>query len=52
MKLGENSHLNVDVIPTGILSLDLAMGVGGFPKGRIVDVSCNIAHFFAFRNMV
>lgn len=38
MKLGENSHLNVDVIPTGILSLDLAMGVGGFPKGRIIEI--------------
>ncbi len=38
MKLGEKSTLNIDVIPTGILSLDYILGVGGFPKGRIVEI--------------
>ena len=38
MKLGENSHLNVDVISTGILSLDIALGIGGLPRGRIVEI--------------
>ncbi|MCQ2751855.1 MAG: recombinase RecA [Coriobacteriales bacterium] len=39
MKLGDTSHaLNVDVIPTGALSLDLALGIGGVPKGRIVEI--------------
>ena len=39
MKLGDNSaHMNVETIPTGSLSLDLALGVGGLPKGRIVEV--------------
>ncbi len=38
MKLGEKSALNIDVIPTGILSLDYILGVGGFPKGRIVEI--------------
>ena len=39
MKLGEKSaHMAIDVIPTGILPLDLALGVGGLPKGRIVEI--------------
>lgn len=38
MKLGADSKLEVDVIPTGSLSLDLALGVGGIPKGRIVEI--------------
>ena len=38
MKLGDNSHMNVGVIPTGSLSLDLALGVGGIPKGRVVEI--------------
>ncbi len=39
MKLGDQeAHLNVEAIPTGSLSLDLALGVGGIPKGRIVEV--------------
>ncbi len=38
MKLGENSHLNVEVIPTGALGLDIALGVGGVPRGRIVEI--------------
>lgn len=38
MKLGADSKLEVEVIPTGSLSLDLALGVGGIPKGRIVEI--------------
>ena len=38
MKLGQNSTLNVEAIPTGSLSLDIALGIGGVPKGRIVEI--------------
>ncbi|SEJ64029.1 recombination protein RecA [Propionispira arboris] len=39
MKLGEASaHMNIDVIPTGNLPLDIALGVGGMPRGRIVEI--------------
>lgn len=38
MKLGSDSQVNVDAIPTGALSLDLALGVGGVPRGRIVEI--------------
>ncbi len=38
MKLGEQTHMKVDVVPTGCLELDLALGVGGIPKGRIIEV--------------
>lgn len=38
MKLGQDSHLNVEVIPTGCLELDVALGVGGLPRGRVVEV--------------
>ena len=38
MKLGEASKLTVEAIPTGSLSLDIALGVGGVPRGRIVEV--------------
>lgn len=39
MKLGdENAHLNVETIPTGSLSLDLALGIGGVPRGRVVEI--------------
>ncbi len=38
MKLGENAHMNVEFIPTGSLSLDIALGIGGVPRGRIVEV--------------
>ena len=39
MKLGERAaKIKVDTIPTGVLSLDLALGVGGFPRGRIVEI--------------
>src|SRR5512136_2697703 len=38
MKLGETERLKVGVIPTGSLSLDLALGVGGVPRGRITEI--------------
>ena len=39
MKLGDSAaHMNVEAIPTGSLSLDIALGVGGIPKGRIVEI--------------
>ncbi|MBQ3920134.1 MAG: recombinase RecA [Oscillospiraceae bacterium] len=38
MKLGEAPAMNVEVIPTGSLTLDLALGVGGLPRGRIVEI--------------
>jgi recombination protein RecA len=38
MRLGEAQHLNVEVIPTGSLSLDIALGVGGIPRGRITEI--------------
>ena len=38
MKLGDNRHMKVDVVSTGCLSLDIALGVGGYPKGRIIEI--------------
>ena len=38
MKLGEDSSLNIEAISTGCLDLDIALGVGGVPKGRIVEI--------------
>ena len=38
MKLGEEKIENVDVIPSGSISLDVALGVGGYPKGRIIEI--------------
>ena len=38
MRLGENVSMNVDAIPTGSLSLDMALGIGDIPKGRIVEI--------------
>jgi recombination protein RecA len=38
MKLSETSKVNVDVIPTGSIAMDLALGVGGVPRGRIIEV--------------
>ncbi|MCI7061189.1 MAG: recombinase RecA [Lachnospiraceae bacterium] len=38
MKLGDNTHMNVETFPTGSLGLDLALGVGGIPKGRVVEI--------------
>ena len=39
MKLGDPSvQMNVETIPTGSLSLDIALGLGGIPKGRVVEI--------------
>ena len=38
MMLGENSHLTIDAVSTGCLDLDIALGIGGVPKGRIVEI--------------
>jgi len=38
MKLGETRRVEIDAIPTGSISLDLALGVGGMPRGRIIEV--------------
>ncbi|MBR2108369.1 MAG: recombinase RecA [Ruminococcus sp.] len=38
MRLGQNQHMNVDHVSTGSLSLDIALGIGGLPKGRIVEI--------------
>lgn len=38
MRLGDQKHLDIDVIPTGSLALDLALGIGGIPRGRIIEI--------------
>ena len=38
MKLGDNEKREIDVIPSGSISLDLALGIGGYPKGRIIEI--------------
>ena len=39
MKLGDNTkNMNIEVVPTGSLSLDIALGVGGMPRGRIIEI--------------
>ncbi len=38
MKLGEQKNIEIDVVPSGSLSLDIALGVGGYPKGRIIEI--------------
>ena len=38
MRLGEQADLSVDVIPTGCISLDYALGIGGYPKGRVIEI--------------
>ena len=38
MKLGEYKEMNVEAIPTGALSLDIALGIGGIPRGRIIEI--------------
>lgn len=38
MKLGETAKLNIEVIPTGSIELDIALGIGGIPKGRIIEI--------------
>lgn len=38
MKLGENTHMNVQAVHTGSIALDMALGIGGVPKGRIIEI--------------
>ena len=38
MRLGEATHMLVDTIPTGALSLDIALGAGGIPRGRVTEI--------------
>lgn len=38
MKLGEHSVLNIDAISTGCLGMDIALGIGGVPRGRIIEI--------------
>src|ERR1700736_412589 len=38
MRMGENLHMNIEAISTGALSLDLALGIGGLPRGRVVEI--------------
>lgn len=38
MRLGDNIKMNLDIIPTGSLSLDIALGLGGIPRGRIIEI--------------
>ncbi|CAH0119883.1 MULTISPECIES: recombinase RecA [unclassified Paenibacillus] len=38
MKLGESTHMQVEIVPSGSLALDIALGIGGLPRGRIVEV--------------
>ena len=38
IKMGENANLNIDAVSTGSISLDMALGIGGLPKGRIVEI--------------
>ncbi len=38
MKLGERDHQKIDTIPSGSISLDIALGIGGYPKGRIIEI--------------
>ncbi|MFI5035522.1 MAG: recombinase RecA [Acidimicrobiales bacterium] len=38
MRMGENLHMNIETVPTGALALDMALGIGGLPRGRIVEL--------------
>ena len=38
MKLGDHPNSHIDVIPSGSISLDIALGIGGYPKGRIIEI--------------
>ena len=38
MKLGDGASMNVETVPTGSLSLDIALGLGGIPKGRVIEI--------------
>ncbi len=38
MRLGENAHMKVEIIPTGSIALDAALGIGGIPRGRVTEI--------------
>ena len=38
MRLGDQSHIEIPVIPSGAMALDIAMGIGGFPRGRVIEI--------------
>ena len=38
MKLGDRANVDVDVIPSGSIALDYILGVGGYPKGRVIEI--------------
>ena len=38
MKMGEKGDMAIEVVPTGALALDLALGIGGLPRGRVVEI--------------
>ena len=38
MRLGQNSHIDIEAISTGSLGIDIALGIGGMPKGRIIEI--------------
>src|SRR5438876_8717968 len=38
MRMGETTHMDIEAIPTGALALDIALGIGGLPRGRIVEI--------------
>src|SRR5438552_18579857 len=38
MRMGETTHMDIEAIPTGALALDIAPGIGGLPRGRIVEI--------------
>jgi recombination protein RecA len=38
MKLGDSKHANIEVVPTGAITLDVALGIGGLPRGRIIEI--------------
>ena len=38
MRLGQNENIEIETVPSGSISLDIALGIGGLPKGRIVEI--------------
>jgi recombination protein RecA len=38
MKLGDKAHVDVETIPSGSIALDAALGIGGYPRGRIIEI--------------
>ena len=38
MRLGDNEKREIDVVPSGSIALDVALGIGGYPKGRIIEI--------------